>query len=186
MSVFEVVDFKEFMTMAKEKIAAGAEVKEWSNKTESEKAEEHLQMLLMIEQIEEMKVSKANAGLKEEPEVKAGLKDEPAVTWKVADAYTHTNRCDLVSGGYPLETSYMELFFTFGEPTLGPDGGGKPTCEWIVEFSDGTVARIYDFDCDDTGVTDRNRIFWHIDNAAAASHVYKIYGDIDANEKKEF
>ena len=44
--------------------------------------------------------------------------------------------------GY-IETTYDELVSVFGEPTTFQ--GDKITAEWIIKFSDGTVASIYDW-----------------------------------------
>ena len=44
--------------------------------------------------------------------------------------------------GY-IETTYDELVKVFGEPTVLE--GDKVTVEWILQFSDGTVATIYDW-----------------------------------------
>ena len=47
--------------------------------------------------------------------------------------------------GY-VTASYSELVEKFGEPDFGPNAGGdKVTCEWALEFEDGTVAIIYDW-----------------------------------------
>jgi len=44
--------------------------------------------------------------------------------------------------GY-FTTTYEKLVQTFGEPSY--EGGDKTTCEWHLEFEDGTVATIYDW-----------------------------------------
>ena len=44
--------------------------------------------------------------------------------------------------GY-IETTYDELVNVFGQPTELE--GDKVTVEWILQFSDGTVATIYDW-----------------------------------------
>ena len=58
--------------------------------------------------------------------------------------------------GY-IKTTYDELVNVFGEPTTFQ--GDKITAEWIIKFSDGTVATIYDWKLSETpmGVYD-----WHI------------------------
>jgi len=64
-------------------------------------------------------------------------------------------------------TSYMGLVWTtydhissvLGFPTRKDDGDDKVTCEWDIEFEDGSVATIYDWKTDRTpkGLYD-----WHI------------------------
>ena len=60
--------------------------------------------------------------------------------------------------GY-IKTTYDELVNVFGEPTNWGDGGRKVNVQWIIKFSDGTVATIYDWKMPRTpmGVYD-----WHI------------------------
>jgi len=42
--------------------------------------------------------------------------------------------------------SYVELVEIFGPPQVGPNADlDKTTCEWCLEFEDGTVATIYDW-----------------------------------------
>jgi len=62
--------------------------------------------------------------------------------------------------GY-VTTDYDELVACFGQPDFGPDdhGGDKVTCEWSLEFEDGTVATIYEWK---HGYTPRNRCQWNI------------------------
>ena len=60
-----------------------------------------------------------------------------------------------------IDTSYQRLVEVFGKPTLYTDDetDGKVSCEWVVKFSDGIVATIYDWkeDISYQGVTD-----WHV------------------------
>ena len=58
-------------------------------------------------------------------------------------------------------TSYSELVDIFGEPQFGPDDrtGDKVTCEWIIDFSDGTVATIYDWKEQETPM---HKTQWHV------------------------
>jgi hypothetical protein len=58
--------------------------------------------------------------------------------------------------GY-IETTYDELVKVFGEPTVLE--GDKVTVEWILQFSDGTVATIYDWKLSETPMGVYN---WHI------------------------
>ena len=56
-----------------------------------------------------------------------------------------------------IETTYDELVKVFGEPTEFE--GGKVTVRWILQFSDGTVATIYDWKLLETPMGVYN---WHI------------------------
>jgi len=60
--------------------------------------------------------------------------------------------------GYVL-TTYDKLVATFGEPTYLGSYDEKTTCEWFIEFEDGTVATIYDWK---TGGTPMYPYEWHI------------------------
>lgn len=61
--------------------------------------------------------------------------------------------------GY-IKTTYAKLFDVFGEPYRGPDDAGdKVTCEWRIQFDDGTVATIYDWKLDSTPFEEYR---WHI------------------------
>jgi hypothetical protein len=61
--------------------------------------------------------------------------------------------------GYVV-TTFKELVITFGAPTYGEaSGDGKVSCEWILQFSDGTVATIYDYKEDATPMGEYS---WHI------------------------
>ena len=58
--------------------------------------------------------------------------------------------------GY-VETTYDELVSVFGNPTELQ--GDKVTVEWIIQFSDGTVASIYDWKLQKTPM----QVYrWHI------------------------
>jgi len=58
-----------------------------------------------------------------------------------------------------INTSYDRLVKLFGEPTKFDDGDGKIQVEWMMKFTDGTLATIYDWkEIDEPeGVTE-----WHI------------------------
>ena len=62
--------------------------------------------------------------------------------------------------GYVV-TTFKELVNTFGAPTYGEEfsGDGKVSCEWVLQFSDGTVATIYDYKEDATPMGEYS---WHI------------------------
>ena len=63
--------------------------------------------------------------------------------------------------GYVFAT-YDEIKAILGEPNDGPDADidGKVTCEWIIEFEDGTVATIYDWKT--YSGTPRAGYEWHV------------------------
>lgn len=42
-------------------------------------------------------------------------------------------------------TTYDKLVKVFGEPDFLSKDGDKVTCEWDIQFSDGTIATIYDW-----------------------------------------
>ena len=58
--------------------------------------------------------------------------------------------------GY-IETTYDELVSVFGEPTRLQ--GDKVTVEWKIQFSDGTIASIYDWKLSETPM---DYYPWHI------------------------
>ncbi len=64
-----------------------------------------------------------------------------------------------------VETTYDAIVNLFGKP-LGGSADGKTTCEWILEFEDGTVATIYDWK---TGTTPKELYKWNI-----GGHTYKV------------
>lgn len=60
-----------------------------------------------------------------------------------------------------VTTTYAELERVFGQPDNGPnDHGDKVTCEWVITFSDGSVATIYDWKV--YGPTPTERFTWNI------------------------
>lgn len=63
---------------------------------------------------------------------------------------------------------YHELVEVFGEPDHGPNdfGSDKITCEWDLEFEDGTVATIYDWKEPETPM---GRYLWHIGGKSSES-----------------
>jgi hypothetical protein len=61
--------------------------------------------------------------------------------------------------GY-ITISYAELVEIFGRPKYGPNADlDKTTCEWALEFEDGTKASIYDYK---TSSTPMREYAWHI------------------------
>jgi len=77
-------------------------------------------------------------------------------------------------------TSYDELVRVFGEPEIGPDDdpSDKVTCEWALEFEDGTIATIYDWKV--YGPTPRGKYDWHIGgrNKLAVQRVREAINDL--------
>jgi hypothetical protein len=73
-----------------------------------------------------------------------------------------TNDSSKASGtcfiGY-LPTTYDTLREKLGEPLTGYSGDEKVTCEWIIEFENGSVGTIYDWK---TNATPLNEYNWHV------------------------
>jgi hypothetical protein len=72
-------------------------------------------------------------------------------------------------GEFPI--TYGELVEIFGRPDCGPNADlDKTTCEWNLEFEDGTIASIYDYK---TIRTPMDEYEWHIGghDAKAYTHV---------------
>jgi hypothetical protein len=72
-------------------------------------------------------------------------------------------------GEFPI--TYAELVEIFGRPKHGPNADlDKTTCEWALEFEDGTRASIYDWK---TPSTPMGEYEWHIGgfDAEAYTHV---------------
>ena len=59
--------------------------------------------------------------------------------------------------GY-VGTTYDKLVKLLGEPLCG-SSDGKTTCEWILEFEDGTVATIYDWK---QKQTPKDHFYWSV------------------------
>ena len=75
-----------------------------------------------------------------------------------------------LKGEFPI--TYAELGEIFGKPNYGPNNRDmdKVTCEWMIEFDDGTKASIYDYK---TSRTPMGEYEWHIGgyDANAYTHV---------------
>lgn len=70
--------------------------------------------------------------------------------------------------GY-CEAKYAEIEEVLGEPSFGPDdpsGDGKVTCQWILQFEDGTIATLYDYK---HGCTPFGLYRWHIGGISRAA-----------------
>ena len=77
-----------------------------------------------------------------------------------------------LKGEFPI--TYAELVEIFGRPNHGPNADlDKTTCEWMLEFEDGTKASIYDYR---TSSTPMGEYEWHIGgyDAKAYTHVVDI------------
>jgi len=82
--------------------------------------------------------------------------------------------------GY-VKASYDQLVEVFGDPTYSETSGDdKVDFEWILKFSDGTDATIYNWKDYDGGLTARSNpeYEWHIGghNAIAVSNVLERLG----------
>jgi hypothetical protein len=64
-----------------------------------------------------------------------------------------------LKGEFPI--TFTELVEIFGRPDVGPNDRDmdKVTCEWKLQFEDGTVASIYDYK---VGYTPMGEYEWHI------------------------
>ena len=75
-----------------------------------------------------------------------------------------------LKGEFPI--TFTELVEIFGRPDVGPNDRDmdKVTCEWKLQFEDGTVASIYDYK---VGYTPMGEYEWHIGghDALAYTHV---------------
>ena len=61
-----------------------------------------------------------------------------------------------------VNATYAELISTFGKPEVGPNyyPDDEVTCEWVLQFKDGTVATVYDWKV--YGPTPMGIYHWHI------------------------
>ena len=78
-----------------------------------------------------------------------------------AKTYTVNSNSTSVNGTHYLgyvNITYDELVRTLGQPKEG-SADGKTTCEWRVEFEDGSVATVYDWK---VGCTPKNLHDWHV------------------------
>ena len=83
-----------------------------------------------------------------------------------------TNRANAnmtgLKGEFPI--TYAELVEIFGAPDVGPNADlDKSSCEWALQFEDGTVATIYDWKCGRW--TPMNEYSWHIGGHTAEAVV---------------
>jgi hypothetical protein len=75
---------------------------------------------------------------------------------KVTNNIAKANGTSLI--GY-LTSTYSALCEKLGEPLRDHSGDGKVTCEWIIEFEDGSVGTIYDWKMKATPLNEYN---WHV------------------------
>jgi len=76
-----------------------------------------------------------------------------------------------------IKASFDDLQRVFGEPDIGPNQKlfDKVTCEWDLEFEDGTVATIYDWKEPETPFHEYD---WHIGGKSfdAVERIYEAMG----------
>jgi hypothetical protein len=81
--------------------------------------------------------------------------------------------------GY-ITTTRSALVYCFGEPNYtSNEESEKVTCEWEIEFEDGTVATVYDWKRYEEGTPLAEEIYeWHIGgaNARACELVSEVLG----------
>jgi hypothetical protein len=58
-----------------------------------------------------------------------------------------------------INTTFSNLEKAFGEPFYPNSGDGKVICEWVLEFTDGTIATIYCWKVSQVPLGEYN---WHI------------------------
>lgn len=74
--------------------------------------------------------------------------------------FTNQANANMASYKGEVRITYAELVEIFGAPDYGPNADmDKVTCEWALEFADGTIATIYDWK---TGHTPFGQYEWHI------------------------
>jgi len=85
-----------------------------------------------------------------------------------------------LKGEFPI--TYAELVEIFGRPNHGPNDYNldKVTCEWMIEFEDGTRASIYDWK---TGRTPMGEYEWHIGGYDAQSYTRVVDTIINHRDK---
>lgn len=66
-----------------------------------------------------------------------------------------------------LNVNYSELEKELGSPSLGASPDDKTLCEWVIKFSDGIIATIYNYKDginydSENGLTKENISHWHV------------------------
>lgn len=77
------------------------------------------------------------------------------MNYRVTNSYNDAYMTSLLDY---VNTTYARLVEVFGKPISG-SGDGKVNSEWVIKFSDGNVATIYDWKTENTPVYDYD---WHI------------------------
>jgi hypothetical protein len=85
-----------------------------------------------------------------------------------------TNRANInmtgLKGEFPI--TFAELVEIFGAPDYGPNSDmDKTTCEWRLQFEDGTVASICDYK---VGYTRMGEYEWHIGGHSAEAYTHVV------------
>jgi len=85
-----------------------------------------------------------------------------------------TNRANInmtgLKGEFPI--AFAELVEIFGAPDVGPNADlDKTTCEWRLQFEDGTIASIYDYKM---GFTPMSEYEWHIGGHSAEAYTHVV------------
>lgn len=75
---------------------------------------------------------------------------------KVTNNIAKANGTSLI--GY-ITSTYSTLCEKLGEPLRDHSGDRKVTCQWIIEFEDGSVGTIYDWK---TRATPTKQYDWHV------------------------
>lgn len=72
-----------------------------------------------------------------------------------------------------IEITRREIEVVFGKPTYRGDRYDKVTCEWTIQFDDGTVATIYDWKRYSDGTPKMDEKYdWHIGGHSTAAEDY--------------
>ena len=96
--------------------------------------------------------------------------------------FTNVANANMTSlkGEFPI--TYAELVEIFGRPNYGPNDYNldKVTCEWMLEFEDGTKASIYDYR---TSSTPMGEYEWHIGGHDALAYTHIVDTIIQHRDK---
>ena len=95
--------------------------------------------------------------------------------------FTNVANANMTSlkGEFPI--TYAELVEIFGRPNYGPNADlDKTTCEWMLEFEDGTKASIYDYRTSSTPIGEYE---WHIGGQDAQAYTHIVDTIIQHRDK---
>ena len=87
-----------------------------------------------------------------------------------------------------VKATYAELRSLFGKPMTWDDG--KVDAQWVVEFSDGTIASVYNWKdgvayLGETGLPIKNITEWHVGGFSSAAHaMVQIAIDLSREERE--